>query len=168
MKKVYQHTKQRWLTITLFILLFSFIPLVLEYWFTKLSPVTNWFEYSAVYVAEESVCCTDQVITVLSYAVIKRPVQMQWNDVLYCDGKDDGFRFVTSNQSSNYFQNPTILPRVFINPNTGAESNVPWQFNINTQLIAGQTCYIESIITAQLPFGIQKSQQIRSNNFVIQ
>lgn len=163
MKKI----KDRWLPIGMFMVIFSLLPIGLEYYFIKFTSAEHWFEYQELFVDDLGVTAGDQVILVLSYAVVKRPVELQWNDVLYCKGSN-GWEFAGSNQTSNYYAAPAILPRVYVNPTTGVESEVPWRFILPGSLETGQKCYLESTITANLPYGFERTAQIRSNEFVVQ
>lgn len=165
--KAVNKIRKRWLPIAMFVVIFSLLPIGLEYYYIKNTTSDHWFEYSQLHVEDMGVNNTDRLILVLSYAVIKRPVELNWNDVLYCKGKG-GYEFVSSNQSSNFYMQPAVLPRVYINPNTGTENKTPWRFLLKEELTTGEQCYLESTITARLPYGIEKTAQIRSNTFIVQ
>lgn len=165
---IYQKVKQKLTTIIFFILVFSFVPLALEYYFVTATTADYWFKYQAIEV-RDVVDFEDHTIDVFSFANIHRPVLIEWNDVLYCskDGQK-GFAFIDSQGDSKYFTAPTVLPRFDVDPITQEQTLIPWRFGVDKTLIAGDHCYIESTIAAKLRFDIERSQTIRSNTFVIQ
>lgn len=157
--------KQKWTVILGFMLFFSMAPMALEYWYLKSTTTEYWFHYDAIQVNDE-VVFDDQTIEVLSFAEIKRPVLIQWNDQLFCN-HGSGYQFTASNESSNYYTKPIILPRVDVNVETQVETLVPWRFDTKNTLREGDKCYITSTITAKLAYGIERQQVIKSNDFVV-
>lgn len=92
---------------------------------------------------------------------------MEWTDVLYCNS-GEGFEFVTSNETSRYYEKPENSPRIEIDVESGKETLVPWRFPLNGhQLQSGEECYLESTIKAVLRFDIKKPDTITSPTFTI-
>lgn len=148
--------------ILLFTSVFALVPQTIEYYYLKATSAGYWFEYSAIEV-RETVNFSDNHLDVLSFAVIKRPVMIEWNDVLFCDQS-----FTDSQNDRRYFTEKTVLPRVDKDLATGNDRLVPWRFTIEGNVRSGDVCYINSTITAKLRFGIEKVASIKSNEFVVQ
>lgn len=164
MKKHLEQIKTKWIRLISFAFLFALTPVITEYWFLKATDVSYWVWYTETLVQEE-VNFEDDTIEILSFAEIKRPVLIEWNDALFCKN-GTGYKFVASNQNSRYFQKPITLPRIDLDGEK-TETLIPWRFDTKGRLQPNEECYIESTITAKLRFGINKYQTIRSNTFTI-
>lgn len=161
-----KHIVRKVIHILMFMSVFALAPQAIEYYFLQSMPASYWVEYSAIEVRDK-VNFNDNHLDVLSFAVIKRPVLIEWSDVLFCDnGK--GAAFTDSQSDSRYFTERTVLPRVDKDLFTGQDRFVPWRFQIDSNIQAEEYCFIQSSIKAKLRFDIEKVVGIKSNTFVVQ
>lgn len=154
----------------MFGVLFAFIPMAIEATVLSLSEAEDWFHYDKIVLSDQSrkefaENPNTQVLKFYSFAEIKKPVRLVWDDVLYCNfGK--GFEFITSNQTSNYYSEPTTSPRLGIDEATGEEVYLPWHFPLNGNFLpSGTPCFIDSTATAELRFDIDRPNDITSEVF---
>lgn len=141
--------------------------MAIEWFVLQNSTQESWYEYEKVIVSEPSLDTSDGLLKFISFSEIKKPVLMDWTDVLYCDS-GEGFEFVTSNNTGKFYEKPEISPRIEIDPETGQEKLVPWRFPLNGNVLqSGEECYLESTIKAVLRFDIKKPDTIISPTFTI-
>ena len=166
METTIKNFKNKWVQIIVFVIAFSATPIIIEHYYLESLPAEHWFVYDSIQVNNE-VSFEDSTIDVISFAEIKRPVRIEWIDTLYCN-KGGGFEFVLTNESGKFYEKPTILPRVDINPDTEKRTLIPWRFDTDEQLEKGELCHIVSTISAIMPSGIEdKTQTVQSNDFII-
>ena len=94
----------------MFVLFFALVPMAIEWFVLNNSAQEDRYEYEKVVVSAPSLDTSDGLLKFISFSVIKKPVLMEWTDVLYCDS-GQGFEFVTSNETSKYYEKPSISPR---------------------------------------------------------
>lgn len=146
-----------------FALLFVFVPAIFEITYEKTmafwlhqQDATEFFQYHRIEPAK-TVFTKDEELKFVSFLDVHRKLNFRWNDILRCDyaGDDTGF----TNVDSEYERadNPTIQ-----------EGKVaPWVWNGNKPQTPAD-CVLESNITAEVGYGVEKTQKIISDNFRIE
>lgn len=135
------------------------LSMAVQYTYFSFVPQTSFFEYESVSPIQERYT-QDQELVMLSTAEFKKPVNVRWNDRLFCDcsvGKEckEG---VYTLQSS------------FLSESVKKE---PTKYKSTTWIWEGRrpqgksSCYIETNITIFLPFGIRKTQILNTEVFVL-
>lgn len=172
MKKTLQWISQienRIVRILIFSIFFMLLPAWLEWAIPKFLPASHYVEYEGTTVLEAYEGAP--YFRVFSYAEIKRPVKLYWNDVLYCESTK-GFEFVTSNSNEYQYMSKTSLPRIFLNPETGLVEEIGWRFFLEDEerdsVKKGNRCYIESTVTAFARGDYKAPFKVTSNVFIIQ
>lgn len=118
--------------------------------FLTVAPHTYWFEYESVTVTDETVPL-DGNLNMISLSEVSRDVILNFNDILEC-------RFNGSENFTNYIQD--TADAVATKRELGER---PWVFNVYQPLPEPATCRVKAQITAELPFGVKKTQVITSN-----
>jgi hypothetical protein len=113
-------------------------------------PLSYWFEYTDVSSLKKNYAHKD-LITMQSTRNISKETKVEWVDVLRCDF-GEGFVFYSNQVTQG------VIAK--------GEEETTWVYGGSTPT-KDSVCYMESIITAELDFHIQKSQTIRSNDFNI-
>lgn len=114
-----------------------------EYLYYRAMPRTHWFTYDSVELAKPA--RAGLPIELRSIAEIRRTVDLQWHDTLYCDLQDDiGFR----NYSNQIGFGAGIPPG-------GFEKVRPWTYSARVPG-PGAQCYIRSVTTGIMTYGIRR------------
>jgi len=148
----------------IFALLFSILPLLVEYTYLSLMPRNNWFVYEEIAPLTElvEVGTTPRFV---STGEIKKPGKYTWLDVMKCEDKT-GEYFYRSYESSAFVKNPRKFPEITIDPKTGDTITTSWEYGYTAPKDKGEKCHLESTIAINLKFGIQKTQQLKSKPFL--
>jgi hypothetical protein len=118
--------------------------------FFRIMPATYWVEYHAVEPEKTEYECNEEIHFV-STRTSKRDVFASWNDVFWCE-RNGIYEYTQSFQSSGFIEKNTITSGVWI-----YDEPTP----CNTQ------CYLKSVTTIHLPYGIEKDQVVISGPFMI-
>lgn len=153
-----------------FCLLFSLLPILIEYWFIRLAPHTFWFDYKSVE-PEKAIAAPGEVIKFISTSQINRPVDFDWVDVLRCENPAGIPYFagsdILSDDEKKEINNPFATATSSAREVQPRELGVKfWEYPAKLPFDEGTCCYLESTIEAHLEFGIDKKEQIRSVNNV--
>lgn len=159
------NNEAKWLRMAIFGLLFAFIPQMIGYWVIYFSDREDYFTYTELVVTKGTVNSEDEAIRVLSYMTVEQDIMLRYKDVLRCDN-GNGFEFTDSNETSSLAKEG-IYPKMIVNEE-GELIPVPWRFSVDSNLIKGERCRIDSTITALPGHEFQFSQDISSNTFTIQ
>jgi len=155
--------ENKYVRVVLFAILFMIIPQWFEWVIPKIVPATFWVEYEQLVVVD-NIVTTDGTIGVFSFAEIKRPAKVEWNDILYCN-RGDGFEFVKSQQAEKIYTKRTRLPRTMVNETTGVVSDIAWRFDVSdVTLEVNEKCFIVSRVSVNG----KKPYEVPSNIFTIQ
>ena len=158
------NNESKWLRMAIFGLLFAFLPQIIGYWFIYFSDRADYFTYTELVVPKGTVNSEDKTIRVLSYMTVEKDIMLHYKDVLRCnDG--NGFEFTDSNETSA-LEKAGIYPKMIVNEE-GELIPVPWRFSVDSNLIKGERCRIDSTITALPGYNFEFSQDISSNTFII-
>lgn len=125
--------------------------------FTWFSP-TNWyFEYSSVEPVSVPVAINGNHIEMESTLVVTQAGELEWNDVLRCLDRQTG----TFNYVGEYNTRSATVAE------TDGLTVSRWKYRGEMPLEPA-LCRIDSTITRQLQFGIQKQQFIQSSVFRVE
>lgn len=138
-------------------LIFMVLPIGIQYWYNKAMPRDAVFTYYEVRPVFDEYL-VDTKPRMYSDAEFKKAVPIKWVDILRCTvGEDRGtFAFF-----SVY---PSETGQVKISERVSFEDSGGWKYQGETPR-EPRTCYIESTITAELEYGIKKTQQLESPTF---
>jgi hypothetical protein len=89
----------------------------------------------------------------VSDSEIKRPVQIEWHDILFCDF-GNGNVFVSDYRTGKYFEEPR--------PREKGE----WRYSAKVPMKEA-SCYVRSTIKAEMKWSENKTQTIEGPSFVI-
>lgn len=157
----------KWYRVIIFALLFMVVPLLLNYAAVHLSEREDFFEYQRTEVPAGTVDEGDSIIRVFSYAEIYKDVPLRFQDILRCrDADSTTFEFTDSNETTAIAK-AGKLPKIEFN-DRGEEVAVAWRFTVDANLKKGDVCRLDSKITAILGYGVEHTQEVTSNTFVIQ
>jgi hypothetical protein len=122
-----------------------------------ITPTSFWFHYDYINPVQESFSTGEQVAFVSAWDS-RDGINVHWNDIMRCDLPDDEFSF-------GYFS----VSNTNADDLRARDSSIPEIWTYGDRIpVSGATCYVDSTITVDLPFGISKSQKIKSGNFKIQ
>ena len=155
----------KWIRVATFGLLFAVVPQIIGYWFIYASGIEDYFTYTELLVPNETVSHEDEVIRVFSYMTVEQDILLRYKDVLRCDS-GNGFEFTDSNETSALAK-AGVYPKMILDE-SGNLVPVPWRFSIDSNLIKGDKCRIDSTITALPGYEFEFTQDVSSNIFVIQ
>ncbi len=127
-----------------------------EYVYAKLYP-TKWiFEYQKLETVKPTFAVGEK-IRLKSTSASHRVEDFIWNDTLHCDfGEGDVYFSSQTTRSDNFL------------PKKGLNNLQPTEWVYNAEIPDMQaTCYVASVVTAELDFGIKKETSIESNDFEI-
>lgn len=113
-----------------------------------------WFKYESVEPAKK-VFSDDETLEFVSNADIRRPIQMRWNDILYCKRKgEDDFSYITNYETSIVQTTPkkTIDKKWLYKPNY---PGFP------------ATCYLRTEVIGKPPMVSEKIQVLTSQEFKV-
>lgn len=155
--------KKRLTSAIFFAAFFVFLPAVFEITYQKTMAFylgqkdsTEFFEYHKIEPAKR-VFTKDEELKFVSFLDVYKPLNFSWNDILRCDyiGDDTGYTSIDSD--TNRANKPEV-----------AESKIaPWVWNGERPKTPAD-CVIESNITAEVGYGVEKTQKILSDNFRIE
>ena len=116
---------------------------------------SHWFDYYSInpvappYEIEESLLFE-------SDAVIRRPIMLEWNDVLFCDLYDGlGFRYFSSYHSKRHQVSPRDRMKIM------------WVYGGSAPKESA-SCFLHSTISGRLQFSEDKVQEIKGPLFEIE
>lgn len=162
--KLIHARKQRIINGIVFAILFSFLPIALDYSYLKLLPRSHWFTYEKIEPISETVTA-GTTPRFVSFGEIRKPGQFNWIDVMRCRD-EQGDYFYRSYESSAYIENARTFPTITVDPKTGQDLTTSWKYGYPVPAEKGVECYLESSIILKLQFGIKKIQQVRSTKFI--
>ena len=111
-------------------------------------PRSHFFDYEAVRFVEVE----RGRLWMQSLLEVKQVIDMRFHDILYCK---QGKEFVRYSQDDSSTQDSEV-----------GVKTPKWPYSGRLPATGGE-CFVRSVITAELPFGIEKSQKIRSEVFTI-
>lgn len=133
-----------------YIMLLALFTLSQLLWFNVVSH-NSFFTYQSVVPTKASFVYGDQ-LKFDSTTVVRRETRFVWLDILRCDyNKGDGFERVSS-----YEDKGTVKKH-------GLETS-RWSYQ-GVHPRGPATCYVDHIVTAELPYGITKTQIITGPKF---
>lgn len=125
--------------------------------FLYFTPTSWYFEYSAVEPFSIPAQISNEYIEMQSTLVVDRPGELQWNDVLRClDVSTNYFNYVGEYNT----RSATV-------ETTNGTSVSRWKYR-GEMPTRPAFCRIDSTITRELQFGIDKKQFIQSSVFKIE
>ena len=128
------------------ILYFSFM-----YFYTLSS---NPFEYHSITSTQEVYNIWDD-ISFISHITRNKPLYMEYNDILRCQFDWLDYTWFSSTKTYSKLLNKTWT------------FTAEWRYDWTLPTLPAR-CYLDSQPTALLDFGIRKTQQLRSNYFIIE
>lgn len=165
LKQTIKKRKYKIFNALIFAAVFSVFPMTIEYIYISILPTSYWFDYDKIIPVSPEFEVGEHPKFV-SYAIIKRPVKIQWVDVMRCSLNNHDY-FYRSYKTDAFIRNPVIFPRVIFDEDSGKDITSTWEYGYPVPNKVGTTCFIESNITAELPFGIKKTQHIKSDEFKV-
>lgn len=164
---LYHREKNRVANMAVFVFLFVFGAMGVEYLqevYINAQPASIWFEYHAVEVVQDTAIAGEHPFFI-SFAEIKRPVTLSWNDVLRCtkDGKDYFYR---SYDSSYTYLEAMNIPTLITDENGDVHSS-SWQYGHVLPDTPGEFCRLITTARGELPGFKPKEQKIISEPFLI-
>ena len=122
-----------------------------DFAYTHFAPMSNWIEYHSVEPTRTSFD-PGQLVTFQSERSIRRPVAVEFLDILHCDIQ--GQEVYTSVYKSAAY-NQEIGHDIAVWSYGGFLPDRPVE------------CYLESNVTAALDYGVRKTQIITGNKFLL-
>lgn len=114
----------------------------------------HWFKYYSVSPVDPPFV-DDESLLFESDFEIKRPIEMEWNDILFCDFQDGlGYRYFSNYQSKRHQVEPRSRVKAL------------WVYGGRTPVMAA-TCFLHSTISGRLEFSGDKVQAIIGPEFSI-
>lgn len=120
--------------------------------FLSVMPTSHWIHYTG-FAPNESEYSLGDPINFTSYAEVKVPVEVSWEDILYCDYHDGkGYQYASYYYSAKYYKEPVDLSDGF-----------SWTFN-GPAVARPSRCYVHSTVCAHVGMGIKKCQTGRTED----
>lgn len=107
------------------------------------APISWWFEYLEIETVQPVFAGEDIYFHSRIYGY--REVDITWVDVIRCRSVTSGDRYSSEGRQVSSGRIQVQSP----------EDGARWKFS-NPNLTAGQVCYLDSIMTVHLPFGINR------------
>jgi hypothetical protein len=145
--------------------------MVLHWSYLFFMPITHWYNWTTTETVKSNYPVDANEIDVYSYTTIKRPSDVTFIDVLFCDyGDDKGLRHISA-QVDKGIKLTKNKPGAHIlqkgDPYYGqAEIRYIWTY-VNPLPKQPASCYIETESQLHLDYGITKSQYWKTGYFSI-
>lgn len=138
-----------------FALFFTFLPIAGEYVFNKVHTFEYWIEYQATIPAKPAYIA-GETPDFISYYKSNRPVNVRWNDSLFCTVAGEWKGVSSSIKEVDNFVPDALSMRedggsLFTYPHAIPE--------------CANWCRLESVMTLQLSYGVQKTVERATSEF---
>ena len=147
----------------IFAALFLFVPAIFEFtkeyttkFFLEQQPASEFFVYHKIEPVKR-IYSFDEDLKFVSFNDVHKKLNFEWNDILRCDydGQETGFVNIGSVQNRANG----------IEPHEGSSSTWNWD---GPRPDGPAHCYLEANITAEVGYGVKKTQRILSDDFRIE
>lgn len=147
----------------IFALMFTFLPAGIQIvaentnqFILERQDADEFFLYHKVEPSQKEYKQGDE-LKMISFLDVYAPVNFRWNDILCCDYLNDeqGYSFIGAQ----------ITEADNVSLGEGKISQWVWS---GTKPLTPAKCFIESNITAEVGFGVEKEQKVISDDFKIQ
>lgn len=142
-----------------FVLLFVLAPMLLEMGYIRIMPSSHWVQYDEIAPLKPKFPIGEDLFFISS-AEIKQLVNIEWEDVLYCDLSND-----TKQRFVYYSVYTSSKKQVHPMKWTGDEAE-QWAYRGEIPKVPAK-CYLDSTTTAVLDYGFKKSSNIKSPVFEV-